>query len=91
MMVVQPGESNIFDQIWIEQQLFTMFVLVVEMVKLTLHLCSRYKVKLVRKSLAEINAQARLVGEKKELYMYVVHHGLFLTLASFTILLEESL
>ena len=41
MMVVQPGETNIFDQIWIEQQLFAKYAVSLFLMngaKLILHL-----------------------------------------------------
>lgn len=52
VMVVQPGEGNIFDQRWIEYELF-----------------QSYGVKLLRRSLAELNSSSKLVGIEKRLFM----------------------
>jgi glutathione synthase len=50
MMIVQPGENNLFDQRWIEQTLF-----------------EQHGVKLIRRSLAQVQKQGHLSTQGKKL------------------------
>ncbi|KAL2918766.1 Glutathione synthetase [Polyrhizophydium stewartii] len=52
LMVVQPGEHNVYDQRWIEYKLFDTF-----------------GAKLIRKTLAEIAAEAKHVGDSRKLFI----------------------
>ena len=47
MMIVQPGENNIFDQRWIELELF-----------------QKHGIKLIRRTLAEVQKSAKLENTK---------------------------